>query len=124
MTEDRRLYSRLDINIDACMFCEGLNMEIKSKILDIGEKGIGLEVDVFEDYEKYFYKGAKVKVQLMDSYSFGSGMETVVLNIECFVRYVKREDEKLTVGCFVNRDDYERYVRHREVSNFLSVRNK
>ena len=117
--DDRRAYCRQGVDIRACLFCEGLNREIKSRLCNICERGMCVEAKPFDGYETFIHKGKRMKVLFMDSFSFGDDIESDVLNVDCTVRHVKEEDERIVIGCYVYSRDFEKYVQHREISRFL-----
>ncbi|MCR4655787.1 MAG: PilZ domain-containing protein [Lachnospiraceae bacterium] len=116
---DRRSYSRLGSGINACVFCNGLNGEIKCRIENISEKGICLETEAFEGYQQFFAQGNIITIQFVDSFPFGNDIESDIETINCSVRHVKEKDGIILIGCYVSSDEYRKYVRHRELSGYM-----
>ena len=119
MRNDRRTYARFDTDIDACAFFENLSDEIKCRVVNISEIGACVEIGVFPDYQEYIQKGSVMKLQFIDSFPFGSYLESDVINISCNIRYVEEQEGRLVIGCAVNSEDYKSYVRHRETARIF-----
>ncbi len=116
---DRRSYSRMSLEIKACVFFKQISGEVPCRIRNISEKGLSLEVEPFEGDAEHLIKGNALDLQFVDNFTFGRDVESDVINIRCVIRHVEREDGIFVLGCYVSSADYERYVRHREVSGIL-----
>ncbi len=88
-------------------------------VQNISEKGLCLEIEVFEGYQKFFTRGTPIMIQFVDSFPFGSDIESDVEIIKCSIRHVKEEEGKIIIGCFVSSEEYGKYVQHRALSRYM-----
>ncbi len=125
--KDRRVYSRLPVNLKGNIFMSGEEKSIT--ISNISEKGIGFYVDD-NCYEDLKYKPDDlINIQFVDEYAFESEHYTSIQTLVGRIVQVRRENERYYVGCFIDVKlcphisdfDYPYYVEHRKSCNYVNV---
>ncbi len=122
---DRRVYDRVCRTIPCILYfpmSERTYTETDAEIINICESGIALITDYKEEIEKDIFKGATLTFELVDNYTY-MGKETIdVLLEESVIKWVKREDDKLNVGCKIIKPTiaWEEYIKKQKVNIFIA----
>lgn len=118
---DRRLYSRLAVNMECNIYAEGYPNELVGTIRDVSESGMKILMREFP--ENVLHVGDTALFTACDEYvSLGDRIETAALNaVEIEVIRIEKQDNLTILGVrLVNRDkDYETYVKNSKVVDFL-----
>ncbi len=117
MSRDRRCYGRFYVNIGAVLFGIQDIAEIRCKIKNISEQGIGFEVPA--SYEEFLSVGDDITFQFYDAFMYGNEEESAVICEKGRVKHIDRSGNSLFIGCYLNSEDYRRYVLHKEMSGVL-----
>ena len=114
--KDKRLYGRENVELSALVFTDRDHQEVVCSVKNISEHGICFELPVTEENKSRFRKGDTIEFQFVDSFMFGSQLETDMILDKCIVRHITEKEGQLVIGCYLDDKKYEHYVVHKELS--------
>ncbi len=120
MTNDRRYYDRYKVTVNANIYGVPDIHELSCVVKDISECGIMFVIPA--EYGHMISVGDYISFQLCDSFYIGSCQENYVVSEKAFVRHIEHEPGFMNVGCFVNSEEFRKYIVRKEVSRMISWR--
>ena len=114
--QDKRTYPRVDVVIPALITEDRNHEEIPCTVRNISENGICFEFN--SDGGKYvdsLQKGDAIHFQFIDTYQFGSNIETDVLSNDCTVRHIRICGDMMIIGGYVTEEEFRQYAARREL---------
>ena len=90
--------------------------EVVCKVRDISERGIAFEITLSEAEKGSFRVGDSIEFQFMDTFRFGSEVETDLISKHCLIRHVTEAGSSLIIGCYLADKEFAQYVMHKEVA--------
>ncbi len=112
---DKRAYPRIDLSVPAILHDSRQNREISCKVKNISETGVCFEIPLEEKYIENVKNNEYIHFQFIDTYMYGKIEETNILSSDCLIRYVKVEDNCMTIGGYVTGKDFQEYASKKEI---------
>ena len=113
--DDRRLYSRLDLEHKILLYIGPSNQEVFCAIKDISENGICFRASKHGNKKEVFVLGDEFWFQYVDVFKFGSEDEMDIISEECKIIRVDEYKEYFDVGCSIYSKSFSEYVKKRKL---------
>ena len=112
---DKRAYSRIDLSVPAILHDSRQNREISCQVKNISETGVCFQIPLNERYIENIKNNEYIHFQFIDTYMYGKSEETDVLSTDCLIRYVKVDENSMTIGGYVTEKGFQEYASKREI---------
>ena len=118
--KDRRFYQRLNTDIDALIYIQGI--EIKAKIIDISENGVCFEADTDKLDLITINKKLELRFQFVDYITICDREKEYIKHILGNIIYWQNKKDKTIIGCSVKSNDFAKYVLDKKTEEFLKYK--
>ena len=116
---EKRLYQRLQLNIDVVCYINGI--EFLANLKDISESGIAFEVTSETPEIEILKIGDEIKFWGVDCFKYLGFMKQTVISGACRVVRIDGEGDKVVIGCKLLYDKHlQNYIKDRKVARFIN----
>ncbi len=112
---NKRLYTRLDTDIYANLYEAIENKEILCRVKNISEFGICFETPTDAPFIERLQKGDDIRFQFVDSFRLDDKIKTEILSVKSRIKHITRKKDSYLIGCYVNRENFRDYFRHKQL---------
>ena len=116
---ERRKYSRLDMDHKILLYMSPVNEEIFCEIKDISETGICFRASKTHAKKENFVLNDEFWFQYVDVFKFGTGNETKIIDEQCKIIRVDESDKYFDIGCSIYSKKFAAYVKKRKLVVYL-----
>jgi len=112
---NKRRFTRLTTDISANIYEASENKEIRCTVRNICECGICFEASKDAPFVTRLHKDDNLYFQFKDSFRMDDRMEMDILTGRSRIRHVTQRDDRVLIGCYLNKEKFRQYFRHRQL---------